>query len=446
MIQALTILALALFLELAACAAKQPVVDQPTAGSEVRPPAHAAPKPPVRADEGSDSASTFFLPSAGTDMVGELRVAIARNEDTLSHLARQYDLGYTEIIKANPGVDPRHPGSGRRVVLPTQFILPDAPRTGLVLNISARRLFYYPPRRPGERAVVITHPIWVGRESADIPAGEARVIEKIVANPLDRDRTRLGRGCIPLYPEDIEHLFGQIPVGTPVRIVDQPTLTGRRSGTLYMEAHELENRGNDKKNDLNARLDKLQGRVGKHRADIDWNKARGVAKEARGIPIPISAGSPRLADLLAATPEASPGLRASFNFRKDLSSTPPAKRCPTMKFAYAGRSFASMLCGCAAPRPQPLAKHPDRPAAESVVAKVRSARLARDPASVAQEITQALEQSRLTGVQVNVDADLSVTVTGLVDERAKKEAALRIVRQTPGVKSVKDFLSVVRVH
>ena len=117
-----------------------------------------------------------------------------------------------------------------------------------------------------------------------------------------------------------------------------------------------------------------------------------------------------------------------------------------LKFAYAGGSFASMLCGCAATRPQPLAKHPDRPAAEPVVAKARSARLARDPAGVAQEITQALEENRLTGVQVNVDADLSVTVTGLVDERAKKEAALRIVRQTPGVTSVKDFLSVVRVH
>ena len=44
------------------------------------------------------------------------------------------------IVRANPGVDPWIPGVGRKVVVPTQFILPNAPHEGVVINLAAMRI------------------------------------------------------------------------------------------------------------------------------------------------------------------------------------------------------------------------------------------------------------------------------------------------------------------
>jgi L,D-transpeptidase ErfK/SrfK len=88
---------------------------------------------PVRSDR-------FPLPPEGTDVVGIVQIAVAGHEDTLPDLARRYNLGYEEIVAANPGMAPWLPGAGTRVVLPTQFVLPDAPREGLVLNLASMRL------------------------------------------------------------------------------------------------------------------------------------------------------------------------------------------------------------------------------------------------------------------------------------------------------------------
>lgn len=49
---------------------------------------------------------------------------------------------------------------------------------------------------------------------------------------------RVTHGCVRMYPEDIERLFGMVPVGTPVRLVDQPVKVGWLNGALLLEAHE----------------------------------------------------------------------------------------------------------------------------------------------------------------------------------------------------------------
>ena len=112
--------------------------------------------------------------------MGVVQITTAHHEDTLSDIARRYDLGYEEIVAANPGMDPWLPGAGARVVLPTQFVLPDAPRQGLVLNLAAMRLFYYPGPGADEPPRVITHPIGIGREGWRTPQGTSRVTEKLV--------------------------------------------------------------------------------------------------------------------------------------------------------------------------------------------------------------------------------------------------------------------------
>ena len=68
--------------------------------------------------------NNFFLDSADQTVIGEPQVVFAREEDTLSDLARTYGLGYDEIIAANPCVDQWLPGEGTPILLPTQFILP----------------------------------------------------------------------------------------------------------------------------------------------------------------------------------------------------------------------------------------------------------------------------------------------------------------------------------
>ncbi len=282
-------------------------------------------------------------------MVGDIQIAIARHEDTLLDIARHYNLGYDEIIAANPGVDPWLPGEGTRVVLPTRFVLPDAAREGLVLNLASLRLFHYPRRDKAETAVVITHPIGIGREGWQTPQGKLRITQKIDQphwtvpasirrehaqmgdplppvvppgpdNPLGEFAMRLSRpsylihgtnkdwgvgmrvshGCVRLYPEDIASLFPKIPVGTQVNIVNQPYRAAWLNGTLYLEAHrplseDLERWGDS----LNPMEEEVRNKAAGKTGAVDWDKARQVAREALGIPVPISPQSPGLSDLLA---------------------------------------------------------------------------------------------------------------------------------------------------
>lgn len=284
--------------------------------------------------------------------MGLVQIATARHEDTLSDIARRYDLGYEEIVAANPGMDPWLPGEGAQVVLPTQFVLPDAPREGLVLNLAAMRLFYYSSPGAGEPSRVITHPVGIGREGWQTPQGTSHVTEKIVQptwtvpvsvrrehaekgdplppvvppgpdNPLGEFAMRLSlpsylihgtnqpwgvglrvsHGCVRLYPEDIASLFPEVPEGTQVNIVNQPYLAGWRNGQLYLEAHqplaeEAKRWGNSLKPMEQAVATKMAGP-----GAVNWDKARKVAHEARGIPIPVSPDSPDLAEVLKTAPQ-----------------------------------------------------------------------------------------------------------------------------------------------
>ena len=100
------------------------------------------------------------LPPAGEDVVGEVQVIQARYEDTFADLGKTHDLGYLEMVAANPGVDAWLPGEGTEIVLPQRYILPPGPREGVVINLAEYRLYYYPKDKP----VVYTYPLGIGRE------------------------------------------------------------------------------------------------------------------------------------------------------------------------------------------------------------------------------------------------------------------------------------------
>jgi L,D-transpeptidase ErfK/SrfK len=233
-------------------------------------------------------AEIYELPPEGFDVVGALSTVTARYEDTLVDIARRHGLGYEDVVRANPDVNVWVPGEGTEVVLPTRFVLPRGPRRGIVLNLAEYRMYYFPEPRQGEPAYVMTYPISIGRMDWETPLGLTRVISKVrdpswyppesvreehaadgnplprivppgPDNPLGKYAMRLGlpgylihstnrpagvgmrvtHGCIRMFPEDIEYLFGQIGIDTPVRIINEPVKIGWEGDRLVMEAHPV---------------------------------------------------------------------------------------------------------------------------------------------------------------------------------------------------------------
>ena len=123
-------------------------------------------------------ATTFELKSAGSTVVGHNMVVYSTDKDTLLDIGRQFDLGYSDIVEANPDVDPWLPGENTRVIIPSRFILPKAGQKGIVINIAELRLYYYPETKAGETQKVITHPIGIGREGRSKPLGKAKITQQ----------------------------------------------------------------------------------------------------------------------------------------------------------------------------------------------------------------------------------------------------------------------------
>jgi L,D-transpeptidase ErfK/SrfK len=281
----------------------------------------------------------YVIDSPGQTVVGVPQVVLARHSDTLSDLARAYGLGYDELAVANPDVDPWLPGDQTPVLLPTQFVLPDVPREGIVLNIASRRLFYFPQMPEGQPQVVKTYPIGIGRVGWETPLGATTVVAKAV-NPhwyvpasVRREHRELGNplpsvippgpdnplgsrvlklempgylihgtnqpygvgmrvshGCVRLYPENIEYLYELVDIGEPVRIINEPFLIGELNGEILFEAHQpLE----DDVIGSNERLEQLFVRFGEVSAneltDADQGQIRTVASIASGVPARIRA-------------------------------------------------------------------------------------------------------------------------------------------------------------
>jgi len=64
-------------------------------------------------------ASVYTLPQHG-NIVGRLMAVTTHRDDTLLDIGRFYDVGYDEIVGANPGVNPWLPGQARKVVIPSE--------------------------------------------------------------------------------------------------------------------------------------------------------------------------------------------------------------------------------------------------------------------------------------------------------------------------------------
>ncbi|MFU8797812.1 MAG: LysM peptidoglycan-binding domain-containing protein, partial [Gammaproteobacteria bacterium] len=85
-------------------------------------------------------ALTFALPDNGDNVVGEVQYTEALAGDTFSHISRRYNVGYYQLVEANPSINPNKMAEGTLLVIPTAFILPAAPRKGMIINLAELRM------------------------------------------------------------------------------------------------------------------------------------------------------------------------------------------------------------------------------------------------------------------------------------------------------------------
>jgi L,D-transpeptidase ErfK/SrfK len=123
--------------------------------------------------------TVYDLPADGSAAIGTDTTITSRYEDTLLDIARQYNLGYDEIIRANPGVDMWIPGEGRQILVPGRRLLPPGPREGVVVSLPEHRLYYFPKAKKNQPRVVITYPVSIGRLGRSTPLGQTSIIDKI---------------------------------------------------------------------------------------------------------------------------------------------------------------------------------------------------------------------------------------------------------------------------
>ena len=309
----------------------------------------------------SARAEIYELPPEGYDVVGAVATVTAREEDTLIDIARRNGLGYHDIVRANRDVNIWVPGEGTEVVLPTRYVLPSGARSGIVLNLAEYRLYYFPKPVDGEPAYVMTYPISIGRMDWETPLGITSVISKVVnpswyppksvrdehaadgrplprivppgpKNPLGKYAMRLGlpgylihstnrpagvgmrvtHGCIRMFPEDIEYLFPNVDVDTPVRIINEPVKIGWFGDELVMEVHPVlessvsngeeelvaadidVDTGSDeevehdivRKEPLTYVTEQFIAVTGERAGQLDWDEVEDLIDRSDGIPAP----------------------------------------------------------------------------------------------------------------------------------------------------------------
>jgi L,D-transpeptidase ErfK/SrfK len=281
-------------------------------------------------------ATQYELVKDAPPVYGADQYVKAAYEDTLLDIARRNSVGYEEIRRANPSLDLWIPGAGADVLVPGRRILPPGPHEGIVVNLPEHRLYYYPRPKRGEKPVVITYPVSVGKMDWRTPIGQTQIVSKqtlpswrpppsvlqehaergdplpkIVPpgpdNPLGEYAMRLAihpgdylihgtnnpqavgmavtHGCIRMYPEDIEALFQIVPVGTKVWLVNEPVKVAYVDGELLLEAHpQIDAEGQPMEPDLNLLSPKLDQALGSTTAAINWDLARDTLQSALGMP------------------------------------------------------------------------------------------------------------------------------------------------------------------
>jgi len=287
----------------------------------------------------TSSAAEYPLPPDNSRLIGENTTYVVPNDGKpLEDVAAKYQIGLIAMLEANPGTDPYLPKAGTVLTIPSQMLLPDTKREGIVVNLAELRLYYYPK---GEDKVVV-YPIGIGQLGRNTPEMVTSVSQKIpnptwtpTANirkaylkdgitlpgmvPAGPDNPmglfamrlsagtgqylihgtnanfgigmRVSSGCIRLRPDDIEALFNSVPKGTRVQIVNQPIkFDVEPDGKRYIEVHQP--LSHTEKDDPQTKPILLTAAMKKFIKSDDTNAE--IVKEAirrrSGMPVVVSVG------------------------------------------------------------------------------------------------------------------------------------------------------------
>ena len=274
--------------------------------------------------------------NAKDSVVGRNEVYAAHYEDTLLDVARRFGIGIEEIKLANPGVDLWIPGEGTSIRLPLQFVLPAAPRSGLVINVPEMRMYYYPKGEP----IVYTWPVGIGRVGWETPLGRTRIVRRATRptwyppdsirdeyaergeflpravapgpdNPLGSHALYLGlpaylihgtnrpysvgmrvsHGCLRMYPEHIVQLYEMARSGTPVTLVHQQVKAGWMGKDLYLEVHpNVDVPDEETRPSMTEAVQALIAADGDGELPpfVDWKRVKGAVDAANGIPVVVA--------------------------------------------------------------------------------------------------------------------------------------------------------------
>ncbi|MFO8111571.1 MAG: L,D-transpeptidase family protein [Desulfosalsimonadaceae bacterium] len=242
---------------------------------------------------------------------------------TLIEIAREYGLGYNQMVLYHPGIDPWLPETGTAIDIPSKWILPPTVYEEVVINIPEMRLY----RFFKEHDMVRTYPIGIGRKGFDTPITAARVVE-IIENPswtvppaarekydrklippgpdnplgdywvgLTADGVgihgtnfpwgvgrRVSHGCIRLYPEHASQFQKEVEKGTIVEILYEPVKVGVRGKLVFLEVHpDIYGRIPD----MESHVWSIIGRMGIKDA-VDPKIVRQSVASPKGVPVRIN--------------------------------------------------------------------------------------------------------------------------------------------------------------
>ncbi|MEN6442099.1 MAG: L,D-transpeptidase family protein [Syntrophobacter sp.] len=232
--------------------------------------------PAVADEEFTATVQKFPYRVPDLTVIGSPRWYNIVDKDTLLDIARRNGLGYNSLDLLFPKMDAWIPPKGKRIFLPTMWVLPPSQHFQLVINIPELRLYFF-DRNSG---TVQTYPIGIGDEGWESPLGTWQITEKrpnpswyVPAslqekygmavmppgpeNPLGEFMMKfsagaygvhgtampwgVGRlvshGCIRCYPEHIRILYPQVPMGTKLEVIYEPVKFGQKNGQVFIEAH-----------------------------------------------------------------------------------------------------------------------------------------------------------------------------------------------------------------
>lgn len=276
-------------------------------------------------------AASYSVPTPDHSLIGQTQYTSTEDGSSVLTVAQHYDLGFNAIAGANPQLNMNRKFTPHSLLkVPTQHLLPDAPRRGIIINLPEMRMYYY-PENSGK---VLTYPIGIGKIGKTIPILQTHVVRKVkdpIWTPTENIRKfnleqgivlpihmpagpdnplgpyaiytkiptylmhstifpesigkRASFGCIRMFQPDIESFFPLIQRGIPIDIINSPITLGWENNHLYMQAFEpLEEHEKDQNNSLPGVVHSIVQLTENQSLLVDWQVVAYIKEERDGVP------------------------------------------------------------------------------------------------------------------------------------------------------------------